>query len=200
MRERGDFPATILEQRRRPCRPRHPYAVPRTSLQCVYTRRRNCIAQLSPSQEYALRTVDFPALPQSNCTTPVAAVPDEEQPSQTRPQRTQSEQMSSGLAEKLGRGSPFNSRECQIIGTIRPLRADRPRAVRGPRNDSRPCFFLGEPCGGAMAALLHVAEHDGPSMFTPTGAMRAVNPRVERVFDPSRKDERRRRRKLTRDQ
>ena len=61
MWERGCFPATILEQLRRPCRPRHPYAVPRTSLQCVCTRRRNCIAQLSPSREYALWTVDFPA-------------------------------------------------------------------------------------------------------------------------------------------
>src|SRR5882672_7213367 len=50
MWERGCFPATILEQLRRPCRPRHPYAVPRTSLQCVCTRRRNCIAQLSPSR------------------------------------------------------------------------------------------------------------------------------------------------------
>jgi hypothetical protein len=30
MWERGCFPATILEQLRRPCRPRHPYAVPRT--------------------------------------------------------------------------------------------------------------------------------------------------------------------------
>src|SRR6266478_9186129 len=61
MWEGGCFPATILEQLRRPCRPRHPYAVPRTSLQCVCTRRRNCIAQLSPSHEYALRTVYFPA-------------------------------------------------------------------------------------------------------------------------------------------
>src|SRR6266853_506143 len=61
MWERGCFPATILGQLPRPCRPRHPYAVPRTSLQCVCTRRRNCIAQLSPSREYALRTVDFPA-------------------------------------------------------------------------------------------------------------------------------------------
>src|SRR5260370_4245348 len=50
MWERGCFPATILEQLRRLCRPRHPYAVPRTSLQCVCTRRRNCIAQLSPSR------------------------------------------------------------------------------------------------------------------------------------------------------
>jgi len=61
MWERGCFLATIPEQLRRPCRPRDPYAVPRTSLQCVCTRRRNCIAQLSPSREYALRTVDFPA-------------------------------------------------------------------------------------------------------------------------------------------
>ena len=45
----GCFPATILGQLRRPCRPRHPYAAPRTSLRCVCTRRRNCIAQLSPS-------------------------------------------------------------------------------------------------------------------------------------------------------
>ena len=34
---------------------------PRTSLPCVCTRRRNCIEQLSPSREYALRTFDFPA-------------------------------------------------------------------------------------------------------------------------------------------
>src|SRR5882724_817063 len=60
MWERGCFPATILEQLRRPCRPRHPYAVPRTSLQCVCTRRRNCIEQLSPSPEYAPGTVPFP--------------------------------------------------------------------------------------------------------------------------------------------
>ena len=94
MWERGCFPATILEQLRRPCRPRHPYAVPRTSLQCVCTRRRNCIAQLSPSREYALRTVDFPA--RNSATIELthyhtAAVPDEESPSQTRPQRTQSD-------------------------------------------------------------------------------------------------------------
>ena len=61
MWERGCFAATILEQLRRPCRPRHPYAVPKTSLRCVCTWRRNCIAQLSSSGEYAFRTVDFPA-------------------------------------------------------------------------------------------------------------------------------------------
>jgi len=42
-----------------PQRSRHPYAVPRTSLQCVCTRRRNCIEQLSPSTEYAPRTFYF---------------------------------------------------------------------------------------------------------------------------------------------
>jgi hypothetical protein len=97
MSERECFPATIPEQLRRPCRPRHPYAVPRTSLHCVCTRRRNCIAQLSPSREYALRTVDFPARNSATIeltTIHTAAVPDEESPSQTRPQRTQSEQMS----------------------------------------------------------------------------------------------------------
>jgi hypothetical protein len=98
--ERGCFPATILERLRRPCRPRHPYAVPRTSLRCVCTRCRNCIAQLSPWREYALRTVDFPA--RNSATIELTHYPhrrgaDEESPSQTRPQRTQSEQMSSGL-------------------------------------------------------------------------------------------------------
>src|SRR5882672_6148832 len=61
MRERGYSPTKILTPPRRPCRPRHPYAVPRTSLQCVCTRRRNCIEQLSPSPEYAPGTAPFPA-------------------------------------------------------------------------------------------------------------------------------------------
>ena len=52
MRECGCFSTTTLAQLRRPCRPRHPYAVPRTLSQCVCTRRRNCIGQLSPSPEY----------------------------------------------------------------------------------------------------------------------------------------------------
>src|SRR5258707_12494477 len=53
MRECGCFSTTTLAQPRRPCRPRHPYAVPRTLFQCVCTRRRNCIGQLSPFWEYA---------------------------------------------------------------------------------------------------------------------------------------------------
>ena len=40
----------------------------------------------------------------------------------------------------------------------------------------------------AMAALLLVAEHDGPTMFARIGVMRALNRHVERVFDTSRKD------------
>jgi hypothetical protein len=40
----------------------------------------------------------------------------------------------------------------------------------------------------AMAALLLVAEHDGPTMFARIGVMRALNRHVERVFDPLRKD------------
>ncbi len=52
MRECGCLSTTTLAQPRRPCRPRHPYAVPRTLFQCVCTRRRNCIGQLSPSLEY----------------------------------------------------------------------------------------------------------------------------------------------------
>src|SRR5258706_5691804 len=50
MRECWCLSTTTLAQ---PRRPRHPYAVPRTLFQCVCTRRRNCIGQLSPSSEYA---------------------------------------------------------------------------------------------------------------------------------------------------
>jgi hypothetical protein len=52
----------------------------------------------------------------------------------------------------------------------------------------------------AMEALLLVAEHDGPTMFARIGVMRALNRHVERVFDPSRKDPHRGRRRLARDQ
>jgi hypothetical protein len=52
----------------------------------------------------------------------------------------------------------------------------------------------------AMQALLLVAEHDGPTMFARIGVMRALNRRVERVFNPDRKDHHRGRRKLARDQ
>jgi hypothetical protein len=51
----------------------------------------------------------------------------------------------------------------------------------------------------AMAALILVAEHDGPTMFAWTGVMRALNRHVERVFDPSRKDHHWEKRKLARD-
>jgi hypothetical protein len=51
----------------------------------------------------------------------------------------------------------------------------------------------------AMQALLLVAEQDGPPMFARLGIMRALNRRVERVFDPSRKDKHWGRRKLSRD-
>ena len=50
-----------------------------------------------------------------------------------------------------------------------------------------------------MEALLLVAEHDGPTMFARIGVMRALNRRVERVFDPSRKDKPWGRRALERD-
>jgi hypothetical protein len=52
----------------------------------------------------------------------------------------------------------------------------------------------------AMAALLLVAEHDGPTMSARIGVMRALNRHVERVFDTSRKDHHWGRRKLARDQ
>jgi hypothetical protein len=45
-----------------------------------------------------------------------------------------------------------------------------------------------------------VAELRGPTMFTRIGVMRALNRHVERVFDPSRNDKHRGRRKLARDQ
>jgi hypothetical protein len=51
----------------------------------------------------------------------------------------------------------------------------------------------------AMAALLLVAEHDGPTMFARIGVIRALNRHVERVLDPSRKDKHWGRRKLARD-
>jgi hypothetical protein len=44
----------------------------------------------------------------------------------------------------------------------------------------------------AMQALLLVAEHDGPTMFARIGMMRALNRDVERVFNPSRKNDWRR--------
>jgi hypothetical protein len=51
----------------------------------------------------------------------------------------------------------------------------------------------------AMAALLLVAERDGPTMFARIGVMRALNRHVERVFDTSRKEHHWGRRKLARD-
>lgn len=50
-----------------------------------------------------------------------------------------------------------------------------------------------------MEALLLVVEQNGPTMFSRIGIMRALNRRVERVFDPSRKDLHWGRRKLARD-
>src|SRR5260370_24219184 len=61
MRERGCFSTTTLAQPRRPCRPRHPCAVPRTLFQCVCTRRRNCIGQLSPFLPRELGAVSLSA-------------------------------------------------------------------------------------------------------------------------------------------
>jgi hypothetical protein len=112
MRGHGCFPATILAQPRRPCRPRHPYAVPRTSLQCVCTRRRNCIAQLSPSREYALRTVDFPA--RNSATIELTHCPHGSGSRRritfaTRLQRTQSEQIVFRVTPVAIRAAPLPS-------------------------------------------------------------------------------------------
>jgi hypothetical protein len=52
----------------------------------------------------------------------------------------------------------------------------------------------------AMEALILVATLGGPTMFARIGVMRALNRHVERVIDPSRKDEHHwGRRKLARD-
>src|SRR5260370_38471736 len=52
----------------------------------------------------------------------------------------------------------------------------------------------------AIEALLMAAENRGPLMHARIGMLRALNRNVERTFDPSRKDNRWGRRKLTRDQ
>jgi hypothetical protein len=44
-----------------------------------------------------------------------------------------------------------------------------------------------------------VADRGGPTMFARIGVMRALNRHVERVFDSSRKEKHRGRRKLERD-
>ncbi len=51
----------------------------------------------------------------------------------------------------------------------------------------------------AMEALILIAEHGGPTMFARIGVMRGLNRRVERVFNPSRKDHHWVKRKLKRD-
>jgi hypothetical protein len=51
----------------------------------------------------------------------------------------------------------------------------------------------------AMEALILVATSGGPTMFARIGVMRALNRRVERVFDPDRKDHHWGRQKLARD-
>jgi hypothetical protein len=51
----------------------------------------------------------------------------------------------------------------------------------------------------AMEALILVATHGGPTMFARIGIMRALNRRVERVFNPSRKETHWGKRKLARD-
>ena len=51
----------------------------------------------------------------------------------------------------------------------------------------------------AMEALILVATLGGPTMFARIGVMRALNRKVERVFNPSRKDPHWGRRKLARD-
>jgi hypothetical protein len=67
------------------------------------------------------------------------------------------------------------------------------RAKRLQRSDA-------EEWQAAMEALLLVAEHDGPTMFSRIGFMRALNRHIERVFDTSRKEHHWGRRKLARDQ
>jgi hypothetical protein len=65
--------------------------------------------------------------------------------------------------------------------------SDRPKAEHGAEWQA------------AIRALLLVAEHDGPAMFARIGVIRTLNRHVERVFNPSRKDNHWGRRKLARD-
>jgi hypothetical protein len=51
----------------------------------------------------------------------------------------------------------------------------------------------------AIQMLIDAAEYRGPMLFTKMGMLRATNQNVERVFNPSRKDSHRGRRKLMRD-
>ncbi|OIQ62990.1 hypothetical protein GALL_554760 [mine drainage metagenome] len=51
-----------------------------------------------------------------------------------------------------------------------------------------------------IQALLLIAEHDGPTMLCTHRRRESLEPRVERVFDPMRKDKHWARRKLARDQ
>ena len=77
MRERGCSPTTTPAQLRRPYRSRHPYAVSKTSLQCVCIQRRNCIEQLSPSPKYAPGNAHFPVgtMPQSSALSEMTPRP-----------------------------------------------------------------------------------------------------------------------------
>jgi len=52
----------------------------------------------------------------------------------------------------------------------------------------------------AVEALLLVVELNGPTMMARIGMLRALNRKVERVFDPSRTEKHWGRRKLKRDQ
>jgi hypothetical protein len=52
----------------------------------------------------------------------------------------------------------------------------------------------------AMEALILVASSGGPTMFARIGVLRALNRKVERVFNPDRKDQHWGRRKLKREE
>jgi hypothetical protein len=54
-------------------------------------------------------------------------------------------------------------------------------------------------CQAAMEALLVVVTHNGPTMFARIGMMKALNPKVERTLDSSRKETHWGKRKLERD-
>jgi hypothetical protein len=52
----------------------------------------------------------------------------------------------------------------------------------------------------AMAALILVAKSNGPTMIARIGIMKALNRRVERLFNPDRKETHWKKRKLKRDE
>jgi hypothetical protein len=91
---------------------------------------------------------------------------------------------------------PSIGRACRIA---QGQKADHLARRRARHHQAAKAEHDAEEWQAAMAALLLVAERDGPTMFARIGVMRALNRHVERVFNSDRKDQHWGRRKLARD-